>query len=62
MKILLGDIRNLSDLIKSIKAAKPSIMFHMAAQAIVRKSYDDPIETYTTNVIGTVNILELQEK
>ena len=58
----IGDIRNLSDLIKSIKAAKPSIIFHMAAQAIVRKSYDDPIETYTTNVIGTVNILEAARK
>ena len=58
----IGDIRNLSDLIKSIKAAKPSIIFHMAAQALVRKSYDDPIETYTTNVIGTVNILEAARK
>jgi|TARA_B110000259_G_C14029335_1_gene406060 CDP-glucose 4,6-dehydratase len=58
----VGDIRNLSDLVKSIKEAKPSIIFHMAAQSLVRKSYDDPIDTYTTNVIGTVNVLEAVRK
>ena len=61
-KSTIGDIRNLPDLVKSMKDAKPSIIFHMAAQSLVRKSYDDPIDTYTTNVIGTVNVLEAARK
>ena len=42
----------------AINEYKPEIVFHMAAQPLVRKSYSNPIETYKTNVIGTVNILE----
>ena len=58
MTSILGDIRNLSLLQETIKKYKPVIVIHMAAQALVRFSYDDPIETYSSNVMGTVNILE----
>ena len=54
----IGDIRNLESLKKSIEEFQPEVVFHLAAQAIVRDSYDDPIETYTSNIIGTVNVLE----
>ena len=53
-----GDIRNFSKLNKSIQEAKPSIIFHMAAQPLVRQSYIDPIETFTTNIFGTINVFE----
>nr|WP_321453628.1 CDP-glucose 4,6-dehydratase [uncultured Carboxylicivirga sp.] len=53
-----GDIRNL-DLVKRIvNEYKPDIVFHLAAQPLVRLSYDNPIETYEVNVMGTVNVLE----
>jgi CDP-glucose 4,6-dehydratase len=58
MSSTIGDIRDFSSLQKSIQAANPDIVIHMAAQPLVRKSYRDPIETYSTNVMGTVNILE----
>jgi len=38
--------------------ARPGVVIHMAAQSVVRASYDDPVETYSTNVMGTVNVLE----
>lgn len=53
-----GDIRNLEYLKSVITEHKPEILIHMAAQALVRYSYKDPIETYSTNVMGTVNVLE----
>lgn len=58
MSSTIGDIRDFSELQKSIQKANPDIVIHMAAQPLVRKSYRDPIETYSTNVMGTVNILE----
>lgn len=54
----IGDIRNLEALKKSMKEFSPDVLIHMAAQPLVRLSYIEPIETYTTNVIGTVNVLE----
>ena len=53
-----GDIRDFLQLRESINNFKPEIVFHMAAQPLVRLSYDDPIETYSTNVMGTVYLLE----
>jgi len=53
-----GDIRKLSSIKNSIHNAKPSVIFHMAAQPLVRQSYLDPIETFMTNLIGTINIYE----
>lgn len=55
---ILGDIRDSVKLVESVKAAKPDIIFHLAAQPLVRLSYKEPVETYSTNVMGTVNILE----
>lgn len=53
-----GDVRDLKHLVMSIREHKPDIVIHMAAQPIVRESYSDPVGTYETNVIGTVNICE----
>ena len=53
-----GDIRDLSALERVIKSAKPEIIVHMAAQPLVRESYKDPVGTYATNVMGTVNLME----
>lgn len=53
-----GDIRDLDHLKKAFEEAAPEIVIHMAAQPIVRDSYRDPVLTYETNVMGTVNILE----
>ena len=54
----IGDIRNLSLLKDSVSGFMPDIVFHLAAQPLVRGSYDDPVGTYMTNVMGTVNLLE----
>ncbi len=53
-----GDVRDLDYLIKVFRLYKPEIVIHMAAQPIVRESYRDPVGTYSTNVMGTVNICE----
>lgn len=58
MNSIIGDIRDLENLKKAYFEAKPEIVFHLAAQPIVRDSYKDPVYTYETNVMGTVNILE----
>ncbi len=55
---VIGDIRNLSNLKKAFDQARPEIVLHLAAQPLVRDSYNDPAYTYETNVMGTVNILE----
>lgn len=54
----IGNICNLTNLKKSIKFAKPSIVIHMAAQPIVKTSYLKPLETFQTNLIGTLNLFE----
>lgn len=54
----IGDIRDLNSLRMAFDTAKPEIVFHLAAQPIVRESYKNPAYTYETNVMGTVNILE----
>ena len=58
MRSLLGDIRDLAALQQAIKIAQPDIVIHMAAQALVRYAYQNPVETYATNVMGTVHLLE----
>ena len=55
---LIGDIRNLENLKKAVTQATPDILIHMAAQPLVRYSYANPVETYATNVMGTVHVLE----
>ena len=54
----IADIRDLTRVKAIVKDHKPEIVFHLAAQPLVRASYEDPVGTYTTNVIGTVNMLE----
>lgn len=54
----IGDIRNLTQLTTSMVAFNPDILIHMAAQPLVRLSYQEPIDTYETNVIGTAKVLE----
>ena len=53
-----GDIRNFDALNSEISNFRPEMVIHLAAQSLVRKSYKDPIETYSTNIMGTVNVLE----
>ncbi len=55
---IIGDIRDKDKLEKIFNKHQPEIVFHLAAQPIVRKSYLDPIETYETNVMGTLNVFE----
>src|SRR5437588_5545233 len=54
----MGDVRNLDGMLAHFETYKPEVVFHLAAQASVLYSYDDPIETFSTNVVGTANILE----
>lgn len=59
MTNIIGDIRDLEFMRGVFSEHSPEIVFHMAAQPLVRYSYVDPIETYSTNVMGTVNLLEV---
>ena len=58
IKSVIGDIRDMVALKKAFDETQPEIVFHLAAQPIVRNSYENPAYTYETNVMGTVNILE----
>ncbi len=58
----IGNILNSDKLNKSIRDFQPDIIFHLAAQPLVRQSYIDPVNTYETNVIGTLNVLEAARK
>ena len=62
IKSITGDIRNLEHFEKTLVNFQPEIVFHLAAQSLVRRSYRQPVDTYTTNVIGTVNVLEAIRK
>jgi CDP-glucose 4,6-dehydratase len=55
---ITGDVRDLTTLSQALGEHQPEVVIHMAAQSLVRESYHSPVETYTTNVIGTVNMLE----
>ena len=55
---IIGDIADLEKLKKVFEEYKPEIVFHLAAQPIVLDSYKEPVYTYMTNVMGTVNLLE----
>ena len=58
MESVIGDIRDLDTVHRAMANFKPDIVFHMAAQPLVRLSYSEPVETYATNVMGTVHVLE----
>ena len=55
---IIGDIRDLPKLRRALQSAQPDFVFHLAAQAVVRESYERPVETFETNLLGTVNVLE----
>ena len=58
IKHIVGDVRDAALVAKTIRDFEPEYIFHLAAQALVRPSYDDPVTTFSTNVIGSVNLLE----
>jgi len=58
MESEIADIRNSNQLFESIRSFAPDIIIHMAAQPLVRLSYENPVETYETNVMGTVHLLD----
>ena len=58
LRHVTGDVRDLPALVRAVREARPEVVIHMAAQSLVRASYDEPVETYAVNVMGTVNLLE----
>ena len=53
-----GDVRDAASVRAAMAAAQPEVVFHLAAQALVRRAYAEPVDTYATNVMGTVNVLD----
>lgn len=62
IKTVIGDVRDLNHMMEVFEEEQPEIVIHMAAQPIVRESYSNPVYTYETNVMGTVNVLECVRK
>ena len=58
VRSICGDIRDFPRLKTAIAECRPDVVIHMAAQSVVRRGYEDPIETYSSNVMGTVHVLE----
>ena len=58
MRSMTGDIRDHESIDAAVAGCEPEVVFHMAAQSLVRRSFSDPRQTYATNVMGTVNVLE----
>ncbi len=58
IKHVVGDVRDAAVVAKTVQDFQPEFVFHLAAQALVRPSYDDPVNTFSTNVLGSVNLLE----
>ncbi|MCB0411197.1 MAG: CDP-glucose 4,6-dehydratase, partial [Bdellovibrionales bacterium] len=58
MQCHIADIRDLEKISKLIRDSQPEVLFHMAAQPLVRASYREPVETYGTNVMGTLHVME----
>ncbi len=58
IKSIMGDIRETDTVADAFARAQPEMVFHLAAQALVRTSYQQPVDTFATNVMGTVNVLE----
>jgi CDP-glucose 4,6-dehydratase len=58
VKSIVGDIRDFPKLKVALAESRPQTIIHLAAQSVVRRSYEDPIETYSSNVMGTVHLLE----
>ena len=62
MRSIIGDIRDPRALDKAIQDVQPEIVFHLAAQPLVRRSYREPVETFATNVMGTIHLFEACRK
>ena len=62
MESIIDDIRDLEKLVKAMNEFQPEVVIHMAAQPLVRVSYKNPVDTYSTNVMGTVNLFEAVRK
>ena len=62
MKDIRGDVRDSEKLTSEMKTFRPDIVFHLAAQPLVRYSYEHPLETFETNVMGTINLFEACRK
>lgn len=62
MESIIGDVRDLEKLVKAMNNSQPEVVIHMAAQPLVRLSYKSPVDTYSTNIMGTVNLLEAVRK
>lgn len=58
MTSILGDVRDFKRLARALRDCEPRVVFHLAAQPLVRRSYREPADTFATNVLGTVNVLE----
>ena len=58
LRHVVADVRDRGRLVAGVQAARPSVIFHLAAQPLVRQAYAEPHETFETNVMGTVNVLE----
>ena len=58
MRHICGDVTDFAELRDAMAASRPEVVFHLAAQSLVRRSYAEPVETYATNVMGTVHLLE----
>src|ERR1700730_3309303 len=58
MESVIGDIRDRASMQKELTRFRPEIVMHLAAQSLVRVSYEDPIGTYQTNIIGSANLLD----
>jgi CDP-glucose 4,6-dehydratase len=58
LRHVVADVRDLDRLIAEARAAQPEVIFHLAARALVRRAYEEPRDTFETNVMGTVNLLE----
>src|SRR4249919_388842 len=57
LRHVVADVRDSDRLRREVQAAQPSMIFHLAAKALVRRSYEEPRETFETNIMGTVNVL-----
>ena len=62
LKSIIGDLRDPAAVAQAVEKSDPEIVIHMAAQALVRRSYADPVETFGTNVMGTVHLLDAAAK
>ena len=54
-----GDVRDIEELKKAVSSIRPDFIFHLAAESLVRQSYEDPLRTFTTNVTGSINVMEV---